>query len=729
VSNVVRPRVALVRGASVALLTLLTLVTRASMRAQVFDRGEVTPVEVDAFYHLRRIARTAEHFPTLPLRDPLVDWPRGAVVPWPEGFDWTIAALARLTGHSTPHAVGVFAAWFPVAAGLAVVLATYALCLRLLRGERGASGAAFLAGLVAALAPQSVATSLVGRIDHHVAEQASVLALLGWCLARPAADATPARALRFELAGAAALGLSLWCFNGSVLYAAVAAGVLAVRALAEVDRPRRAGTGAPAFALAALFVAWRSAPAVHAHGRAFDYLYTSYLQPALLLVFGALLLAAAEVARLDRAGATATPARRVARRAAAAALVGTAALGLLGALVPPIREAVTAGARRWLAREDPYMATIAEVRPLFAGGAREAAATVYRTLGVAGFVHPLAMLAALLGMARARRRGAPELGAFWLALTALAAMQMRFGRVLAPVAGLAIGAGAWALATRLRWAPWALAALWLLDPRARTWLRARPAGAVDVVHAARFLRGAAGAGDGVFTTWDDGNQVLQKAGLPVMVTSFGSYVAPEAFWRSERAWLGTEAALDATLDARHARWIVAGADHFGGAVADATLPPPLAGGGFNTAFFRRVPLAGLVVGGSGAPRAGVAQLEHWLPRLAVGVALRTRETVVPTLWVYERVAGATVRGNGPEGALVTLTTRLLLDGTPARHVAWARVASGVFALRTALPTRWRSANLATPDAATLVVGDEAARPVEVPEMAVRGGRELAVAAP
>ncbi|MDB4932092.1 MAG: Oligosaccharyl transferase, subunit, partial [Myxococcaceae bacterium] len=225
-SNVVRPRVAVVRGASVALLAALTLVARASMRAQVFDGGEVTPVEVDAFYHLRRIARTAEHFPALPLRDPLVDWPRGAVVPWPEGYDWTVAALARLAGCSTPRAVEVFAAWSPVAAGLAVVLGTYALCLRLLRGECGASGAAFLAGLVAALAPQSVATSLVGRIDHHVVEQASVLGLLAWCLARPAADATPAAALRFELAGAAVLGLSLWCFNGSVLYAAVAAGVL-----------------------------------------------------------------------------------------------------------------------------------------------------------------------------------------------------------------------------------------------------------------------------------------------------------------------------------------------------------------------------------------------------------------------------------------------------------------------------------------------------------------------
>jgi hypothetical protein len=734
-----RLRVDLARVASALLLAAVALVTRASLRAQVFEGGEVTPIEVDAYFHLRRIVRTAESFPTLAHRDPLLGWPRGAVCPWPEGFDWIIAATARLAGCSTTSCASTVAAWFPAAAGVAVVLATWALCLRLLRGAPGATGASLLAGLVVALAPQSVATSVVGRIDHHVAEQATVLALLAWCLARPEPDADRGAALRFELAGAAALGISVWCFNGSVLYAATAGAVLALRALASTGRPPRVGLGAIAFFSAALFVAWRAAPAVRESGRVFDYLYTSFLQPTLLVILGALLLAAGEIARADRRSPAVSPLRRVAGRSAVMVAVGALALAALVAFVPAVHHTVADGAHRWLAREDRYMAGIGEVQPIFGASLRAGAATVYRTFGAAGFAHPLALLAALLGFARYRRRGALELGAFWAVLTLFTLLQMRFGRVLAPIAAIAIGAGTWALSERLRELPraarvaaalpWALAALWLFDPRSRTWFRQRPAAVSDLIQAARFLRRAARPEEGVFTTWGDGNAIAQKAERPVLVTSFGSYLSPDTFWGSERAWLGTEAALDDFLTARRVRWIVAGAGHFGGGAVDEALPPTLARGasgqgGFNLRFFQRVPLASLVVGGSGAPRAGVAQLHRWMPRFSAGLALRTRETVVPTLWVYELVEGATVRGVGPEGSLVTLTTRLTLHGVSTRHVAWTRVHGGAFSLRTALPTRWRSANLATPDPAVLVVGDSAPRPFEVPEAAVRLGQTL-----
>lgn len=731
-----RAKALCVEAVTVAALAALAIYPRTSMYAQVFADGEVTPVEVDAFLHLRRALRAVESFPTVPLREPLVGPSPGAVFPWPEGFDWCLAALARMFGGDDPARAAAVIAWAPVALGVAVTLGVYALVRRLLRGDPDARGASLLAGAVMALVPQSVATSVVGRVDHHVAEQAAAVALLAWCLARPSPDASRAVRVRFELVGAAALGLSLWCFNGSVLYAAVAAGVLGLRALAETGRAHRLGLGGLAFGLSSAFVACRAAPAVHMHGRAFDHLYTSFLQPVVLLASGALVLAAGEVARRDRVDGP----RRVAVRAAVLASLVAAACVAVAALAPALRREVVEGARRWLARDDGYMRGIDEVQPLLSGGG--GAARVYRTFGVAGFAHPIAVVAALWGLAR-RRRGALELGAFWTSLAALTLLQMRFGRVLAPVAAVALGVGAWAAASRLREVaslrrvafvtPWTLLALWSLDPRARAWLARRPPAVADEVRAARFLRGASGARDRVFTAWPDGNAVLVVARRPVLVTSFGSYVDGDTFWRCERAWLGSASALDELLARHGARWIVAGAEHFGGAAVSADAPPAIvydaAGRArFNAVFFQRVPLAALVLGGGGAPRAGVAHLEHWMPRFSAGAALRSRDHAVPSLWVYERVAGAVVQGGGPEGALVTLSTRLDVDGAPDRHVAWTRVAGGRFALRTALPTRWRSAGLATPEPAALAVGDGPTRVVDVPEDAVRAGTTIEVAA-
>lgn len=720
-------------AASGTIIAALAVWTRSATAPRVFEGGEVTAVEVDAFLHLRRIARTVEAFPTVPWRDPWIDWPNGVVIPWPEGFDWLIAAAARLLSGGASHRAEVVAAWAPAVLGAAVALWTWSLTARLLRGVDGASGAALLAGLFVALAPQSVATALVGRVDHHVAEQLVVLALVGWCAARPDGDADTLARWRFEALGACALGLAVWCFNGSVLYAAMACAVLAAAPLVRRDPQPAVGSGALAFALSSLFVAWRARGAVAAHGAPFDHLATSYLQPTLLALAGAFVGAACAITRLRPRGATSV-AHLAALRASALVGVGVGAATLLLAAAPAVRAEITSGLRRWLARDDGYMASIVEVQPLFSRAlGRSPAESVRYAFGVAGLFLPFVGTLGLVWFRR--RRGALALAVFSVGLTALWVAQMRFGRALAPIAGVCLGVGAAAISARLadararRGLPMILALALLLDPRSRAWFPRRPPTQPPEVIAARLVRALVPPGEAVFTTWPDANAVSSVGARPVLVSSFGSYTAPETFWRAERAWLGDEDALVDFLAPRGVRWMLAGATHLGGSAVAPHSPEALARDGegrraFNLDFFRRTPLAALVLGGSGPPRTGVAHLRRWMPRAAVGLELQSAHERVPSLWLYERVAGATLTGQGAPGAIVTLTTPLRVDGFANRHVAWTRVARDGWRLTVALPTSWRSQNLST-GSATLRVGDGPPRVVEVTEAAVRGGERIA----
>ncbi len=61
----------------------------------------------DAYYHVRRIQYAASHYPTVLDFDPYVNFPEGAPIYWPHGFDLLLASAARLflPGGSleTPH--------------------------------------------------------------------------------------------------------------------------------------------------------------------------------------------------------------------------------------------------------------------------------------------------------------------------------------------------------------------------------------------------------------------------------------------------------------------------------------------------------------------------------------------------------------------------------------------------------------------------------------------------
>jgi len=119
----------------------------------------------DPWYHMRRIQFAVRHFPTIIDFDPYVNFPGGAPIYWPGGFDLLLASAARFLTHGSPDAVERFCALAIPVLGVIAVVTVYTFTRASL--GRPAAGAAALAY---ALLPFPVAYSLLGYVDHHVTE-------------------------------------------------------------------------------------------------------------------------------------------------------------------------------------------------------------------------------------------------------------------------------------------------------------------------------------------------------------------------------------------------------------------------------------------------------------------------------------------------------------------------------------------------------------------------------
>jgi asparagine N-glycosylation enzyme membrane subunit Stt3 len=710
---------------AVTLLLLVALALRLAGAAAAFDQGELVTLDGDSLYHLHRMRLIADQFPAVPWIDPLIAWPAGAPIPWAAGFD-LLGALLILLGRALGGPAGgdlLVAALCPLL-GVAVVAAVVDLSLVLQPAGPGRRAGALAAGCLAALLPQGLAISRFGLIDHHVAEALVMLLLARWALALlpPWREATLRGRLFHELAGGAIAGGALLVFTGSPLYVALVLPLLLGAALAR-DRPALVGSGGPGLLLGAALASLASAPAVAAHGRTFAFGFPSWLQPLLLLAAGLAVCAVAAI------GARVPPGRR----RLGLALAGGAGLALLGLLLVPqgLGQAV-AGLREWLFKADPWLRTIDEFQPLFShpGGALPG---VTRFFGFAGFVTPLALPLAWWA-ARPASQGRAA-GFLWLAaaLAGLTLLQVRFGRVFTPFLAVAAGlALAW-LAVRLRpagrWAPLAplVAALALLDPAVRSSLGTVrdpvPNGMLELARELR--RHPAGSDPGVLTPWDMANEVLVLAGRPVVVTGFGPYPDPAAYWETAKAYTVSEEELLPWLAGRRVGWVVAGAANLFGRVRSAEAPIPFTKGDFDPRWLRETPSAPLLIGGSGVPALGVRHFGRLLPAAASTRIVGGLKRPLPVTWLYEVVAGAELTGQGPPGARVVLEIPLREHGRPHTWRAWADAGpDGRWRMRVALPTDLSTPTIQTGQGA-LRVGDRPARSFEVPEATVRAGGIIA----
>ena len=176
-------------GAALAFLLAVAVVVRVGPAWSTVFSGPagVRLFDTDSYYHLRHAAYAARHFPHLQPWDPGI-YPAGQPKRYAGLFDVVIggAALIAGAGHPDDRLLTKVAAWTPPVLGVLGLLALFWM------GRRARSVAAALTALVlVTLYPGSfVQRSLLGAVDHHVAEV--LLALLtGLGLVASAARAVP----------------------------------------------------------------------------------------------------------------------------------------------------------------------------------------------------------------------------------------------------------------------------------------------------------------------------------------------------------------------------------------------------------------------------------------------------------------------------------------------------------------------------------------------------------
>jgi len=728
---------------------------RLSRAAEVFVAGEVIPVGADSYYHLRRILLTAESFPHTSVFDPFMSWPDGAQVPWAAGFD-QLGALVVLLGGGA-DGVGVpMVAFLPVAIGLLTVAATVAATCVALPADPRKLWIGYAAGWVVALLPQSVAVSQLGRLDHHVAE-VLLMALLALWAARALTLMPHLRdGLRFEARGVAIALAAMHVFNGSVVYLSIATLMLLAMVLFRPQQQIRldrclVGTGAPAMALAAGALAVVVRPAVASHGHALSFMYSSYLQPSLVALAGLVIAAVAVAARVsphevvtDGGWVTA----RTAARRAAVALGLLAPVGLVVLLAAPSAwEQIGSGLSLWLAKDDAWMAAIDETQPLLSGPPWVAAswARCGSYFGVLGLAAPALIPLGLWEAWRQDRTRGAWLMSWTLALTLLTLIQSRFGRIATVNLAICTALGLSAL-VRLgdrkaaRLGDWqrgvaviaATMAIAVGDPTMKNAFAPNPKPLTAAAEAAIFLRDNTppvqrGVGSGVLAPWDMAFAVAQLGERPVVVSGFGPYLSRDLFQRVQAVWRGDEPQLLTLMERRDVGYVVAGAGSYLGRFEGPDGRGPFERGRdgrdrLDAKYFESLPLAPLVVAGSGLPAAEVSHLRQLMPIYASVSRVGGLTFPLSRLWIYQRVAGATLEGQAEGVVIARLAMRV--HGAVSEHVAWTRADGGHWSLTVALPTGYRSPGIETAARYVIRAGSGAPQRVEVSEQAVRSGARI-----
>ena len=152
-------------GKIAVVIFITALAVRLLNAPAVATRGMPNLTPLDDLYHWKRIAFSAQHFPSVLDFDP-DRGESGAFCPWPPLYDLTCGAIARIFGMKA-------LIWVPpVASALCVGLAALFIAWQF------GSLAAIAAGIALATSPFIVTESSVGDIDHHWLEWPLVFAII-----------------------------------------------------------------------------------------------------------------------------------------------------------------------------------------------------------------------------------------------------------------------------------------------------------------------------------------------------------------------------------------------------------------------------------------------------------------------------------------------------------------------------------------------------------------------
>jgi dolichyl-diphosphooligosaccharide--protein glycosyltransferase len=306
----------------------------------------------DPYYHLRRILLTLHEFPKTPAFDAYLNFPAGAAITWPPGFDLLVATVCWIAGfgNPSPHRAEAVAALVIPVLGAAAAVVTLLLAEEILgRGRWEAFGAA----LLFAFLPAQQAISTVGRLDHHVIEMSAFGCAVLFFLRALRDDPGS----RYSFWGGVSLALGIFCWTGSVLFA----GFVALFALAQMTLDRLHGRGESSAGRSALRVLfWGSLLLVPlvivspGDGRkTITFLLLSWYQPALLALATFLLPALSEI--IFAAGR-----RRAILRASGGALAVTVLVGLAVWILR-----IGTGGFQFLTRRDRVISLLVESTPVW----------------------------------------------------------------------------------------------------------------------------------------------------------------------------------------------------------------------------------------------------------------------------------------------------------------------------------------------------------------------------
>jgi len=128
--------------------------------------GHLNFVGTDPYYYLRRLVHFLANFPQILQFDPLIDWPAGSRVDWPEGFILLVGIPLKLFGVSSFRGLELGASFISILLGLITCWVVYILARRVVIDR----GFGLLAFFFAAVNFLLIRFSCLGQLDHHIIE-------------------------------------------------------------------------------------------------------------------------------------------------------------------------------------------------------------------------------------------------------------------------------------------------------------------------------------------------------------------------------------------------------------------------------------------------------------------------------------------------------------------------------------------------------------------------------
>ncbi len=484
--------------------------------------------DADGLYHARRVARAMREGEVAGF-DPLLDFPNGALIPWPSVYDQVCVFLAgvALPNDFSNSSLEQFLASLPLVWGVGTSVLIAMMGILLLGWEAG-----LLAGCLHAFSWGSIHTSAPGVADHH-AWICFGSALVFLLLSQAIIHRSVRRGVMYSVFAGAISGVLVASWTAAILVVGIAGCVLLLLPLAGFKGGLRLGcpyliSGGLSITPFALGSPWlETSP--------WSIVELSWFQPILLCVSGLAFL----------------PSQLSSGRARTK-LLQSLGLGVVVLFVLALsgwgpgegmKEAFS-----WVSRSDSFMSRVAESEPLLPLQSNREGGFI-SWLGITGLlfvcfaprsflrgirVAPeqlpwivFAFFGLILALTQRRFSDLAVLGMSVVVGVHLAPMLMKPRNAVRAILCVVI-AGLLQIPTFAKWSERGIDLTPLEDDRV--------AGEREM---ARWLKGRA---QGVLSTWDLGHLLEWEAEVGTVVTNFGTYLGPSGWADAGNFFLADDAA-------------------------------------------------------------------------------------------------------------------------------------------------------------------------------------------